>query len=136
MSVAPDFLLQSAPDVRPKAPAAKAPSTAPEPSRGEASSFAEVYAKERQAKAAERKEAGSKAAEERAAESKTTEEPAAEAAAEQPAVAESGNTLPEEVVDGGEEEVVDPQGQVRERLTGEQDAAGLRARLAALGAEL
>lgn len=108
MSVAPDFLLQSAPDVRPKAPAAKAPSTAPEPSRGEASSFAEVYAKERQAKAAERKEAGSKAAEERAAESKTTEEPAAEAAAEQPAVAESGNTLPEEVVDGGEEEVVDP----------------------------
>lgn len=108
MSVAPDFLLQSAPDVRPKAPAAKAPSTAPEPSRGEASSFAEVYAKERQAKAAERKEAGSKAAEERAAESKTTEEPAAEAAAEQPAVAESGNTLPEDVVDGAEEEVVDP----------------------------
>lgn len=108
MSVAPDFLLQSAPDVRPKAPAAKAPSTAPEPSRGEASSFAEVYAKERQAKAAERKEAGSKAAEERAAENNTTGEPAAEAAAEQPAVAESGNTLPEEVVDGGEEEVVDP----------------------------
>ena len=108
MSVAPDFLLQSAPDVRPKAPAAKAPSTAPEPSRGEASSFAEVYAKERQAKAAERKETAAKAAEERAAESKTTKEPAAEAAAEQPAVAESGNTLPEEVVDGGEEEVVDP----------------------------
>jgi len=108
MSVAPDFLLQSAPDVRPKAPAAKAPSTAPEPSRGEASSFAEVYAKERQAKAAERKETAAKAAEERAAESKTTEEPAAEAAAEQPAVAESGNTLPEDVVDGGEEEVVDP----------------------------
>lgn len=108
MSVAPDFLLQSAPDVRPKAPAAKAPSTAPEPSRGEASSFAEVYAKERQAKAAERKETAAKAAEERAAESKTAEEPAAEAAAEQPAVAESGNTLPEEVVEGGEEEVVDP----------------------------
>ena len=108
MSVAPDFLLQSAPDVRPKAPAAKAPSTAPEPSRGEASSFAEVYAKERQVKAAERKETAAKAAEERAAESKTAEEPAAEAAAEQPAVAESGNTLPEEVVEGGEEEVVDP----------------------------
>jgi len=108
MSVAPDFLLQSAPDVRPKAPAAKAPSTAPEPSRGEASSFAEVYAKERQAKAAERKETAAKAAEERAAESKTAKEPAAEAAAEQQAVAESGNTLPEEVVDGGEEEVVDP----------------------------
>lgn len=108
MSVAPDFLLQSAPDVRPKAPAAKAPSTAPESSRGEASSFAEVYAKERQAKAAERKETAAKAAEERAAESKTAKEPAAEAAAEQPAVAESGNTLPEEVVDGGEEEVVDP----------------------------
>lgn len=108
MSVAPDFLLQSAPDVRPKAPAAKAPSTTPEPSKGEASSFAEVYAKERQAKAAERKEAGSKAAEERAAESKTAEEPAAEAAAEQPAVAESGNTLPEEVAEGTEEDVVDP----------------------------
>ena len=108
MAVSPDLLLKSPTvDARPKA-ATKAPDTPRDGRDNGNASFSDVYAKERQAKAAERKEAGSKAAEERAAESKTTEEPAAEAAAEQQAVAESGNTLPEEVVDGGEEEVVDP----------------------------
>jgi flagellar hook-length control protein FliK len=105
MSVAPDFLLQSAPEVRPKTPAAKAPSNPPEPRNNEASSFAEVYAKERQSKAAERKEANAKAAEERSAESKPADEAAAEPAAEQPVVAESGNALPEEPAEGSGEGV-------------------------------
>ncbi|MDD0843856.1 flagellar hook-length control protein FliK [Pseudomonas sp. Gutcm_11s] len=135
MSVAPDFLLQSAPEVRPKAAAAKAPASAPEPSNNEASSFAEVYAKERQAKAAERKEASAKAAEERSADAKPAGEPKADAAAEEPAVAESGKGLPEETADAGEEGV-DPlllmamTGQlptaesVDPALTGEADATG------------
>ncbi|WP_394558639.1 flagellar hook-length control protein FliK [Aquipseudomonas alcaligenes] len=105
MSVAPDFLLQSAPEIRPKAAPAKAPANTPEPSNSEASSFAEVYAKERQAKAAERKEANAKAAEERSADAKPAGEPKADAAAEDPAVAESGKSLPDETADAGEEGV-------------------------------
>lgn len=105
MSVAPDFLLQSAPELRPKAPAAKAPSGGAEPVKNGDSSFAEVYAKERQAKAAERKEASAKAAEERSAEAGPTDEAKDEAAVEQPVVAESGKGLPEDLPEGGEEGV-------------------------------
>ncbi|PYC21103.1 flagellar hook-length control protein FliK [Aquipseudomonas alcaligenes] len=105
MSVAPDFLLQSAPEVRPKAPAAKAPSGGAEPVKNADSSFAEVYAKERQAKAAERKEASAKAAEERSAEARPTDEAEGEAAVEQSVVAESGKGLPEDLPEGGEEGV-------------------------------
>src|SRR5690606_32841253 len=104
MSVAPDFLLQTAPEVRPKATAAKAPAGAPEPSKKGASSFADLYAKERQAKAAERKEASARAAEQRSATSRPDAEAATEAAAEQPELADSGNALPEEAG----EDVVDP----------------------------
>lgn len=105
MSVAPDFLLQSAPDVRPKAAPAKAPGTAQEPSNSEASSFADVYAKERQAKVAERKAAGAKAADERSEQSPPTAEPAAETASEPSTVADSGNTLPVAAV---EDQTIDP----------------------------
>ncbi len=108
MSVAPDFLLQSAPEVRPKAAAAKAPATGPEPRNKDASSFADVYARERQAKVAERKEAAAKASEQRSADARTTGEPKAEAATGQPAVAESGNDLPEEEVVESGEDVIDP----------------------------
>lgn len=108
MSVAPDFLLQSAPEVRPKAAVAKASSSAPEPGKSEASSFAEVYAKERQTKAAERKEATAKAAEERSAENTSADDSVTDAAAEQPTVAESGKALPEELEEGSDEDVVDP----------------------------
>ena len=106
MSVAPDFLLQSAPEVRPKSTAAKPPAQAPEPAKNGASSFSEVYARERQTKAAERKEASAKAAEQRNAGAKDEAGPATEAAAEKPEVAESGKALPEE--DAGTEESLDP----------------------------
>jgi flagellar hook-length control protein FliK len=94
MSVAPDLLLKSAPEIRPKSAAAKAPEKAPEPRRNDASSFAQVYAKERQAKASERSEASAKPGRDEQAAS--TDEPTAkaEAAAEQPTVADSGNPLP------------------------------------------
>lgn len=108
MSVAPDILLQPAPDVRPKASATKAPANAPEPAKNEASSFAEVYAKERQAKAADRKEAAAKARDERSDEAKPSDTAKAETPAEQPIVADSGNALPEEELADGEQEVIDP----------------------------
>ncbi|UUY07185.1 flagellar hook-length control protein FliK [Pseudomonas sp. J452] len=98
MSVAPDFLLQTAPDVRPKAAVAKPPSSAPEPVKNEASSFAEVYAKERQSKVAERKEAAAKSSSEPADEGKSAEPASGETATEQPVVADSGKALPEEGV--------------------------------------
>ena len=47
MSALPDLRLQATPEVKSKA---KQPAKAPEPSKNGASSFAEVYAKERQAK--------------------------------------------------------------------------------------
>ncbi|MBC9250434.1 flagellar hook-length control protein FliK [Pseudomonas alcaligenes] len=108
MSVAPDFLLQSAPEVRPKAAPAKAPDTSAEPSKNEGSSFADVYAKERQVKAAERKEAAAKAQQNKSEEAPPADEPVvAEAAAEEPVVAESGNDLPAEGEEG-EPALVDP----------------------------
>ena len=94
MSVAPDLLLKSAPEIRPKSAAAKAPEKAPEPRRNDASSFAQVYAKERQAKASERSEASTKSG--RDEQTAPADEPVAkgETAAEQPVVADSGNPLP------------------------------------------
>ncbi|MDH1261736.1 flagellar hook-length control protein FliK [Pseudomonas sp. GD03944] len=106
MSVAPDLLLKPAPEMKPKTSAAKAPDRSAEPRKNEASSFAQVYAKERQAKAAERNDASAKHSRE------TRPEPAANAptppadAAAQPAVADSGKPLPSDTTD--EEGVVDP----------------------------
>jgi flagellar hook-length control protein FliK len=93
MSAMPDLRLQATPEVKSKA---KPPAKAPEPSKNEASSFAEVYAKERQAKPGERAGGAGTPGEERPA--STSGEPAAsaEAAAEQPAVAAAGNSLPAE----------------------------------------
>ncbi|MGE8499320.1 MAG: flagellar hook-length control protein FliK [Pseudomonas sp.] len=106
MSVAPDLLLKPAPEMKPKTSAAKAPDRSAEPRKNEASSFAQVYAKERQAKAAERNDASAKSSRE------ARPEPAANApatttpAASDPALADSGKPLPAETT--GEEAVVDP----------------------------
>ncbi|MBB2495903.1 flagellar hook-length control protein FliK [Aquipseudomonas ullengensis] len=107
MSVAPDFLLQSAPEIRPKAAPAKAPDNSAEPVKNEGSSFADVYAKERQVKAAERKEAAAKASQAKTDEAPPADDQAVAAAAEEPVVAESGNDLPSDE-DDGEEALVDP----------------------------
>lgn len=107
MSVAPDFLLQSAPEVRPKAAPAKPAANEPEPSKGRDSSFAEVYAKERQAKTAERKEASTKASQDKTEEARPSDAPTAEAATEETAVADSGNSLPDDDTDAPEQ-AIDP----------------------------
>lgn len=91
MSVAPDPLLRSAPEIKSKASAGKAPAKAPEPRKSEVASFAQVYAKERQAKAAARSEAPAKPGHEARAK---PQEAQADTAAEQPALADSGKPLP------------------------------------------
>jgi flagellar hook-length control protein FliK len=111
MAVATDFLLQPAPEVKPQASAAKAPDNNARPSNDEASSFANVYARERQVKAAERHDAGAKAARDKR---DAADAPAAAPASDEPAVAESGKTLPDETADAvadedkSPEQVVDP----------------------------
>jgi flagellar hook-length control protein FliK len=96
MPVAPDLLLQARPEVKPKAPAAKAPEKPAETSKGKASSFAQMYAKERQVKAAERNEAAARQDKAKADEPASQDQPTADAAASQPAVADSGKPLPAE----------------------------------------
>ncbi len=94
MSVAPDLLLKSAPELKPKASVAKAPPKPAEPSKNEASSFAQVYAKERQAKSAERSEAAAKPSIDKTSETDREEDPTAVATAGEPVLADSGNPLP------------------------------------------
>jgi flagellar hook-length control protein FliK len=111
MPVAPDLLLQARPEVKPKAPAAKAPEKPAETSKGEAFSFAQMYAKERQATAAERNETAARQAKDKADEAPSQDKPAADPAAGQSAVAESGKPLPAEEGDAKEssdEPVMDP----------------------------
>ncbi|TWC42959.1 flagellar hook-length control protein FliK [Pseudomonas sp. SJZ079] len=92
MSVAPDVLLKSAPDIKPKNSAGKTPAKAPEPSKSEASSFAQVYAKERQASAAPAKP--SREATSEAQDAEESANPSIVAAAEQSVLADSGKSLP------------------------------------------
>lgn len=98
MSALPDIRLQAAPEVKSKA---QPPAKAPEPSKNGASSFAEVYAKERQSKPGERANGSAQNNQEPA-------KPAADspgAAAEEADVAASGNSLP---TDEQAPETIDP----------------------------
>lgn len=106
MSVAPDLLLKTAPDIKPKSAPAKAPEKTTEPRKNEASSFASVYAKERQAKAVERSDGPAKPAADGQAASNDESDTVAAAAAEQPLVADSGNPLPSDPA--LQEPVLDP----------------------------
>lgn len=106
MPVAPDLLLTPAPAAKPKAaPATNTQSTA-QPRKQEASSFSQVYAKERQAKATERQEDAAKSARDGKVDPQASASDPATAAAAEPAVADSGKDLPEEPV--LEEGTVDP----------------------------
>lgn len=91
MSALPDLRLQATPEAKSKA---KQPAKAPEPSKNGASSFAEVYAKERQAKPGERAGSTDRTSQEQKPAPATAESDAAATAAEQPAVAAPGNSLP------------------------------------------
>lgn len=106
MSVAPDLLLKSAPEVKTRAAAAKAPAKPAEPSRNEASSFSQEYAKARQAKASERSDAAAKPARESKPAEKKDEDTQTVAAVGQSEVADSGKPLPSDpAVEGA---VLDP----------------------------
>lgn len=91
MSALPDLRLQATPEVKSKA---KQPAKALEPSKNGASSFAEVYAKERQGKPGERAGSTDKTSQEQKSAPSAGEPDAASTAAEQPAVAAPGNSLP------------------------------------------
>lgn len=110
MSVSPDFLLQSAPDIRPKAAPAKSPASSQEASDSKASSFSDVYARERQTRAAERSEARQKSAAGEDDASTEKAEAASDVEGQQPIVAESGKELPsDEILEASGEEPGDPQ---------------------------
>jgi flagellar hook-length control protein FliK len=106
MSVAPDLLLKSAPEVKSRAAASKPPEKPAQPNRNEASSFSQVYAKERQAKAAERSDAPAKPARESKVDQEEPQDPQAQAAAGQAEVADSGKPLPTDPASDGA--VLDP----------------------------
>ncbi|MDH1621969.1 flagellar hook-length control protein FliK [Pseudomonas chengduensis] len=91
MSALPDLRLQATPEVKSKA---KQPAKALEPRNNGASSFAEVYAKERQGKPGERAGSTDKTSQEQKSAPSAGEPDAASTAAEQPAVAAPGNSLP------------------------------------------
>ena len=94
MAVSPDLLLNiKTPEVRSKAPAARADSSS-QASRHEASRFSELYAKERQSKPVERQQAPAKVEAEKPVKETNSQETAEAGAAEQPAVAEGGKALP------------------------------------------
>lgn len=98
MPVATDMLLQASPDVKPKAQAAKAQVKAPEPSRNAAPSFAQVYAKEQQAKPVERNEPAAKPARDKPDDTRKADDsadrPANDSSGKPTTVADSGNDLP------------------------------------------
>jgi flagellar hook-length control protein FliK len=106
MSVAPDLLLKSAPEVKPRAAASKPPGKPAQPNKNEASSFSQVYAKERQAKAAERSEAPAKPARESKVDKEEPKDEQAQAAVGQAEVADSGKPLPADPASDGA--VLDP----------------------------
>ncbi|WP_312571494.1 flagellar hook-length control protein FliK [Stutzerimonas balearica] len=91
MAVSPDFLLQTSTlDARPKAPA-RTSEASREPADNGRSSFSDVYARERQAKPAERPAAPARREADKPSE---TREAAKGGSAEKPTVAESGKPLP------------------------------------------
>jgi len=94
MAVAPDLLLQSAPEVKPRKAAARPPAETPQPRKNEPSSFAHVYAKERQSSAVERHEGAAKTARNKSEAEGEAAPAEAQPGAEAAAVADSGNDLP------------------------------------------
>lgn len=94
MAVSPDLLLNiKAPTAVAKAASAP-PQAARQPSRDEPSSFANVYAKERQTKPVERQESSAKPVRDKPTGDKPSQETAKAGGSEKPTVAEAGNELP------------------------------------------
>jgi flagellar hook-length control protein FliK len=99
MSVAPDLLLNSAAEIKTRSAPSQSAAKAAGPSQKEASRFSDVYAKERQAQAVERRDAAAKQAREAQAGDPAVKEPAPQADAVAEEIADSGNDLPDESQD-------------------------------------
>jgi len=106
MPVAPDLLLTPAAAAKPKAAPANTSQSTAQPRKQEGSSFSQVYAKERQAKATERQDAAAKSARDSKADPQANASDPTAAVAAEPVVADSGKDLPEEPT--LEEGAVDP----------------------------
>lgn len=98
MAVAPDILLTSTPDTRPKAALSKSAQNSSNASSDKGSSFADVYAKEQRPAASERADKPVKAKADKPRDSggkdTASNDANAPAAADQPKVAEDGKPLP------------------------------------------
>lgn len=98
MPVATDILLQANPGVKTKVQAAKTQVKTPEPVKNAAPSFAQVYAKEQQAKPVERNEPAAKPARDKPDDTRkadnSADRPANDNTGKPPTVADSGNDLP------------------------------------------
>jgi flagellar hook-length control protein FliK len=117
MAVAPDLLLNIKTPTAVAKAASASPKPAAQPSRDEPSSFANVYAKERQAKPAEAQHAAAKPARDKPVSDKPSQETDEAAGTQTPAAEETGKALPangetEVDADGeaasGEEAELDP----------------------------
>lgn len=109
MAVAPDLLLKSAPEVKPRKSAAKPPAETPQPRKNQPSNFAQVYAKERQTSAVERQAAAAKAAQNKPQTQDAAAPAAAPPGANAAVVADSGNGLPVDAeVTTQDDSVLDP----------------------------
>lgn len=115
MAVSPDLLLNLKAPATAAKPAGPPPKPDAQASRDGASSFASVYARERQAKPAERLEPAAKPPRDKPVNEKSSQETAEAGGSQQPTVTESGNKLPADGVTAtaeldelGEEAELDP----------------------------
>ena len=109
MAVSPDFLLNT----KAPAPVAKTPGSASanatQAGRDEASSFADVYARERQGKPVERQDGSATGARNTSGKDKPAADGAEKSGTQAPDVAEAGNDLPpDEAAEPGAEAELDP----------------------------
>ena len=109
MAVAPDLLLKSAPEVKPRKSAAKPPAETPQPRKNQPSNFAQVYAKERQTSAVERQAVAAKTAQNKPQAQDAAAPADALSGANAAVVADSGNGLPVDAeVTTQDDSVLDP----------------------------
>lgn len=95
MAVAADMLLKIGPELKTRAAPDRHSAKVPEPVKREPSSFSQMYAKERQAKAVERSEGPSKPAQTKDKPEPLADEAAVESDVTAPTLAENGKDLPE-----------------------------------------
>ena len=104
MAVSPDLLLNIKPQATPAKSSSAAAKQAPQPSKDGASSFANVYAKERQGKPAEAQNAPAKPSRDKPVADKPSQETDKPSGKASPSTSEAGKTLPSEAKETGIDE--------------------------------